>query len=169
MAQNVVINGVTYQNAPEVDIPKSGGGTAKFYDTSDATGAAGDTLAGKDVYGPNGKQSGSMTENGAVSGTISTKAGQYTIPEGHHNGSGKVQISSTEQAKIIAGNIKAGITILGQAGKSTVVDTEIASNGAAASDIMNGKKAYVGGNLITGNATVPTVSQDSTTHVLTIS
>lgn len=169
MAQNVVINGVTYQNAPEVDIPKSGGGTAKFYDTSDATGAAGDTLAGKDVYGPNGKQSGSMTENGAVSGTISTKAGQYTIPEGHHNGSGKVQISSTEQAKIIAGNIKAGITILGQAGKPTVVDTEIESNGAAAGDIMNGKKAYVGGNLITGNATVPTVSQDSTTHVLTIS
>lgn len=169
MAQNVVINGVTYQNAPEVDIPKSGGGTAKFYDTSDATGAAGDTLAGKDVYGPNGKQSGSMTENGAVSGTISTKAGQYTIPEGHHNGSGKVQISSTEQAKIIAGNIKSGVTILGQAGKSTVVDTEIASNGAAAGDIMNGKKGYVNGTLIEGNATVPTVSQDSTTHVLTIS
>lgn len=33
MAQNVIINGVTYSNVPEVDIPKSGGGTAKFYDS----------------------------------------------------------------------------------------------------------------------------------------
>ena len=169
MAQNVVINGVTYQNAPEVDIPKSGGGTAKFYDTSDATGSAADVLTGNDVYNASGKISGSMSNNGAVSGTISTKAGQYTVPEGYHNGSGKVGISSTEQAKIIAANIKSGITILGQAGKSTVVDTEIASDGASASDIMNGKKAYVGGNLVTGNATVPTVSQDSTTKILTIS
>lgn len=36
MAQNVVINGVTYSNVPEVDIPKNGGGTAKFYDTASA-------------------------------------------------------------------------------------------------------------------------------------
>ena len=169
MAQNVVINGVTYQNAPEVDIPKSGGGTAKFYDTSDADAAAGDILNTKGAYGASGKVFGSMPNNGAVDGTISTKAGQYTVPEGYHNGSGKVGISSTEQAKIIAANIKSGITILGQAGKSTVVDTEIASDAAAAGDIMNGKMAYVGGNLITGEATVPTVSQDSTTKILTIS
>lgn len=34
MAQNVVINGVTYSNVSEVDIPKSGGGTAKFMDSA---------------------------------------------------------------------------------------------------------------------------------------
>ena len=32
MASNVIINGVTYASVPEVDIPKSGGGTAKFID-----------------------------------------------------------------------------------------------------------------------------------------
>lgn len=53
---------------------------------------------------------------GAVTGTISTKAGQYTVPAGYHNGSGKVSIASTEQEKIVAGNIKSGITILGVAG-----------------------------------------------------
>jgi hypothetical protein len=42
MAQEVVINGVTYQNVPEVDIPKVGGGIAKFMDTSDATLSSGD-------------------------------------------------------------------------------------------------------------------------------
>ena len=40
MAQNVIINGVTYANVPEVDIPKSGGGTSKFYDTASANAAA---------------------------------------------------------------------------------------------------------------------------------
>ena len=59
---------------------------------------------------------GTMPNRGAVTGTIATKAGEYTVPAGYHNGSGKVGISSTEQAKIIAGNIKAGVTILGVEG-----------------------------------------------------
>lgn len=37
MAQNCIINGVTYSNVPQVNIPKSGGGTATFYDISDTT------------------------------------------------------------------------------------------------------------------------------------
>ena len=44
---SVVINGVTYQNCPEVDIPKSGSGTAKFYDASEADAVAGNVLTGK--------------------------------------------------------------------------------------------------------------------------
>ena len=60
-----------------------------------------------------------MRNNGAVNGTISTKAGTYTIPIGYHDGSGKVAIASTEQAKIIAGNIKSGVQILGITGSYT--------------------------------------------------
>ena len=59
---------------------------------------------------------GTMVNRGAVTGTISTKAGQYTIPAGYHNGSGKVGISSTEKNKIIASNIKSGVKILGVTG-----------------------------------------------------
>lgn len=59
---------------------------------------------------------GTMTNNGGVTGTISTKAGEYTIPSGYHDGSGKVKISTTEQNKIIAGNIKSGVSILGVTG-----------------------------------------------------
>lgn len=55
-------------------------------------------------------------QDGAVTGTISTKAGSYTIPQGYHDGSGKVQIDSAEQAKIIAANIREGINILGVEG-----------------------------------------------------
>ena len=51
MAQNVIINGVTYQNVPEVDIPKSTSGTAKFYDTASADITSADVLTGKTGFG----------------------------------------------------------------------------------------------------------------------
>lgn len=85
-------------------------------DTSDADAVAAEILYGKTAYKNGSKLTGTMPNNGGVTGTISTVAGQYTVPAGYHDGSGKVGISSTEQAKIIAGNIKAGIQILGVTG-----------------------------------------------------
>ena len=115
MAVNVVINGVTYQSVPEVDIPKSGGGTAKFFDTASADITASDILTGKTGYGASGEVNGSMANNGATGGTISTKAGTVAIPSGFTTG-GSVGISTAEQNKIIASNIKSGVTLLGVAG-----------------------------------------------------
>lgn len=120
MAQNVIINGVTYQNVPEVDIPKSGGGTAKFYDTAAADAAAGDILTGKTAYGASGSVSGSMANNGATGGTISTKAGTVTIPAGYTTG-GTVSLASAAVADLTAGNILSGKTILGVAGSLDMV------------------------------------------------
>lgn len=134
MAQNVIINGVTYSSVPEVDIPKSGGGTAKFFDTSAADIASGDVLTGKTGFGSSGSVSGSMANNGNTSGTISAKAGTVTVPAGYTSG-GTIGISSTEQAKIIASNIRSGVTILG----------------------------------VSGSLALPTISQDSTTKILSIS
>ena len=85
-------------------------------DTTDANASASEILSGKTAYVNKNKINGEMTNNGAVSGTISTKAGTYTVPAGFHSGLGSVGIDSTEQAKIIATNIKSGITILGVEG-----------------------------------------------------
>lgn len=170
MAKSVIINGVTYSDVPSVDIPLSSEtGDATFYETSADTAVAGDVLSGKTAHSASGPITGTMANNGAVVGDISTVAGKYTIPAGYHNGSGYAEIAPTEQAKIVTGNIKAGVTILGVAGDTAVVDTTVSSGAATAAAIMNGYKAYVNGALVTGSATVPTVSQDSTTKVLTIS
>ena len=85
-------------------------------DTSDATAAQAEILATKTAYVNGVKLTGSMPNRGSVTGTITTKAQQYTIQQGYHDGSGKVSISSTEQAKIIAENIRQGVTILGVEG-----------------------------------------------------
>lgn len=134
MAQNVVINGVTYSNVPEVDIPKSGSGTAKFYDTASASFSAADLLTGKSAYGTSGSVNGSMANNGAVSATISTKDGSVTIPVGYTSG-GSVTIAPAAVSDLTSAVLLSGNTVLG----------------------------------VNGELTVPTISQDGTTHILSIS
>lgn len=92
------------------------GTSTKDSDTTDDTAAVAEILKGKTAHARGVQLVGTMPNNGAVTGTISTKAGSYTIPQGYHDGSGKVAISTTEQNKIVAGNIKSGVSILGVTG-----------------------------------------------------
>lgn len=103
-------------------------GTCTFdADTQDATAAVAEILEGKTAYARGAKLTGTMPNKGAVSGTIATKEA-YTIPMGFHDGSGTVSIDATESAKIVAGNIKSGVTILGVegtfAGESVTAQTK---------------------------------------------
>ncbi len=129
---SVVINSVTYQNVPEVQIPKSGSGTASFYDASECDVAAANVLSGKVFIGASGQDTGSMTNNGATGGTIGTKAGTYTIPAGYTSGG---TVSLTNVTDCVSSNILSGKSILG----------------------------------VSGNLAMPSISQDSTTKVLSIS
>jgi len=129
---SVVINSVTYQNVPEIDIPQSGGGTAKFYDASQTDVSASHVLSGKKFVGASGEDTGSMTNNGATGGTIGTKAGTYNIPSGYTSGG---TVSLTNVSDCVSGNILSGKSILG----------------------------------VSGSLTLPTISQDGTTKVLSIS
>lgn len=92
-------------------------GTCEYdANTQDATATEAEILAGKTAYNKGVKVTGTMKNNGAVAGTISTKAGKYTVPQGYHDGSGTVQIDTTEQAKLIPNNIRDGVTVLGVTG-----------------------------------------------------
>lgn len=92
--------------------------------TQDATATESEILATKTAYVRGNKVTGTMKNNGAVAGTISAKAGKYTVPQGYHDGSGTVQISATEQAKIVPENIRQGVTILGVAGGMSSTEGE---------------------------------------------
>lgn len=103
-------------------------------DTSDATADSGKILTGYSAYVNGSKVNGSMSNNGAVTGNITTKAQQYGIASGYHDGSGYVQIHADEQAKIIASNIKSGITILGVEGTYAGEPASIQANKNATPD-----------------------------------
>lgn len=90
----------------------SSGGT----DTSDATVNASDVLENKIAYGASGRIVGSMKNNGSQTINVYSANTSYTISKGYHDGSGSVQISSADASKLIASNIKRGITILGVTG-----------------------------------------------------
>lgn len=87
--------------------------------TQDANAADAEILAGKTAYVKGTKKTGTMKNNGAVSGTIRAKDDKYTVPQGYHDGSGIVQISATEREKLIPSNIRQGVTILDVTGTMT--------------------------------------------------
>lgn len=130
MAKNVVINGVTYQSVPEVDIPISGGGTAKFMDTSDANATGAQLRNGATAYVDGSKVVGSMTEKSAQTYTPTTSD----------------QTINANQFLAGAQTIKGDTNLVG-------------------SNIVAGKTIFN----VAGTATLPSISQDSTTKVLTIS
>ena len=108
-----VLDGITFHDKSGA----SGTGTCTYdSDTSDATVAVAEGLKDKTVYARGTKATGTMPNNGAVTGNITTKARKLTIAQGYHDGSGYVQIATTEQDKIVASNIRQGITILGVEG-----------------------------------------------------
>ena len=104
------------------------GQSTKDSDTTDATASTSEILATKTAYVNKQKITGQMTNNGSITGTITTKAQEYTVPQGFHDGGGKVSIDSTEQGKIVAGNIKSGVTILGVEGTYTGQSVSVESN-----------------------------------------
>lgn len=108
-----VLKGSTFHD--KSGAPKTGT-CAYDSDTSDDTVAAAEMLVGKTAHARGVKITGTMPDNGAVSGSIATKDGQYTVPQGFHDGSGKVGIASAEKAKLIPGNIKSGVVVLGVTG-----------------------------------------------------
>ena len=143
MAQNVVINGVTYQNVPEVDIPLSGGGTAKFMDTSDGDMTAATTLSGYTGYANGVKVTGNIPSKTAE--TYKPSTSDQTINATQYL-SGAQTIAAVTVENLTSANIAQGVTV--KIGCSTDDDCVAA---------------------VTGALSAAVISQDGTTKVLSIS
>lgn len=140
---SVVINEITYANVPEVDIPISGGGTAKFYDASETDITAGDILNGKKGIGVNGEVVGNIQSKAAA--TYTPSGSSQTISANQYL-SGAQTIEAVVCANLTAANIKSGVTV--KVGTATDDDSVTSVQGTLA---------------------LPSISQDSTTKILSIS
>lgn len=160
MAQNVVINGVTYSDVPSIEIPKSGsgGGTAEFYDTSDATLDSGNKmLSGNTAYADGTKYTGTIATKSAsdvtVSGaTVSVPAGYYATTASKSVGSG----SATPPATI------SGTSATLTTGTNTLTLTKTVSNTptVTAGYVTAGT---AGNSAVSLTATVPTRAESTIT------
>ena len=140
MATNPYINKVVFGNTTIMDIsdttadPSKVLASEKFYDrtgapqtgtctydadTSDANAVAAEILDTKTAYVNGNKITGSMPNRGSATLTIDDINDELAIQNGYHDGSGVAKLDATEKAKIIASNIKDGVSILGVTGTYT--------------------------------------------------
>lgn len=85
-------------------------------DTSDADATSSEILDGKTAYKNGSKVTGSMPNIGGQTGGVSDVSSPVQISQGYHDGSGHIGIDSVEAQKLIPGNIKNGVMILGVTG-----------------------------------------------------
>ncbi len=113
VAANKLLAGITAHGKDGAPIT----GTCPFdSDTSGDDATAAEILSGKKAHARGTQLTGTMPNNGAVALTIDDKNDVITVPQGYHDGSGTVQLDSTEKAKLIADNIRQGVTLLGVQG-----------------------------------------------------
>lgn len=140
---SVVINGVQYANTPEVDIPKVGGGTAKFYDATDTNAGTSDVRNGMGFVNASGQQTGNMTEKAAAS--YEPSSSDQTINANQYL-AGAQTIKKVVVTNLQSQYIASGITVK----VGSVADDDCIAS-------------------VQGSLSSPTISQDSTTKVLSIS
>ena len=105
---SVVINGIVYSSVPEIDVPKSGGGTAKFYDSTDMTVTAGSMLNGIKAIGASGEVTGNIQSKAAE--TYTPSASSQSIASGQYL-SGAQTIKAVTTTNLTAANIASGVTV----------------------------------------------------------
>lgn len=143
MAQNIVINTIQYNAVPELDVPKQGGGTAKFLDTSDATADTSSVLSPYTFYAGGEKKTGGVTSKAAANYEPGTT--DQTIAAAQYL-SGAQTIKAVTTTNLQAQYIANGVTVK----VGSVADDDCIAS-------------------VTGTLSSPVISQDGTTRILSIS
>lgn len=129
-----------------------------FQDVSSVNAEAADVLANKIIVTADGTVTpGTMPDNGAVNKILDGETTVYTIPKGHHSGTGSVKIITEEK---VVTPTKSAQDIVPTTGKvltkvsvGKIPDEYITTTDAdaTAADILSGKSAYVNGLKVSGS------------------
>lgn len=128
-----------------------------YQDVSGVTAEPGDVRAGKMVVDAEGNLfAGEMADNGAISKVVDAETPEVSIPEGYHNGEGKVNVvleeksvTPTEEEQEVtpsAGKVLGKVTV----GSIPAEYVQTGDADAVAANILAGKTAYVDGQMVTG-------------------
>ena len=176
---SVVINGVTYSAVPSVQIPKSGSGTAEFFDVSDATlDNGGKMLSGNIAYGSGGTRyvgsiaTKSGTDLSASGDTVTVPAGYYASQQTKAVASGSATAPATisgTSASVSTGTntltlsktisvtptVSAGYVSSGTAGNSSVsLTASVTTKGATTYTPGTSDQTIASGTYLTGAQTI---------------
>ena len=95
------------------------GTSTKDVDSSGCTALDGEVLSGK-TFGKGGSvHTGSMTNQGERHLELAERDAEVSIPQGYHDGSGGIGLSTADKAALIPGNVRQGVTILNIEGSMT--------------------------------------------------
>jgi len=169
MAKNVVINGVSYENVPYVNIPLSGGGgSAKFVDTDSGDAVAGDLRSGKKAWVDGSEVTGTVAAKTAADVTVSGE--NITVPAGIYDAAASVTVPTEEKSAAPTTSAQDITPTVGKLLKKVTVAAVDVSATATEATVPAGV-TFFSNSLTrkTGTATFPAVAQDSGTKVLTIS
>lgn len=136
MSKDIQINDRTYNDISTVTVTTTSGNTANFYDSSTTTATSSEIVSGKTAVLKNGMTTGTMSDNGTISGEIKTKDESVSVPSGYYSGNGSVSIADTEKAKLVANNIRHGVSILGVEGTMKNGTTIVSGSGEMTFDTV---------------------------------
>lgn len=178
MAQNVIINGVQYNDVPSVQIPKVPSGTATFTDTSDATLDSGNKmLSGNTAYANGTLYTGTITTKtstdlSASGATVTAPAGYYatnatkTIASGSATAPGTISGTSASvstgtnvltltKTVSVTPSVTAGYIASGTAGNASVsLSATVTTKAAATITPTTSNQTIASGTYLTGTQTI---------------
>ena len=147
MAQGITLLGASYPDVPAVVLPKTGGGTATFTDTTDADATAADMLDGKTAYVNGSLVTGNIPSKAAA--TYNTKTSNQTIAAGQYL-SGKQTIRAVKTENIDAGNIKYNVNVKVGDSSSTGRIKNVTGTFTGSSTVSTGQTAATADKIISG-------------------
>lgn len=132
-----------------------------YQDVTSVTAVAEEVLTGKTIVTKDGTVTvGTMADNGSVKKVLTTAVTSYTIDEGYHDGTGTVSITTetksatpTKSQQVISpstNKVLSSVTVLPIPAEYIVTTIDV-SAAAAAGNILEGKSAYVNGELVEGS------------------